>query len=57
MAMGSVRDIVEKLVYLDKCLRQLQKMMIDLVHRLDVVEENSISHENRLQELEEDNDE
>ena len=56
MSMGSVRDIVTKLIDLDKRLRKLDEKITALEDRVGVVEENSISFENRLQDLEEDDD-
>ena len=56
MAMGSVRDIVVKLVDLDKRLRTLDKKITSLEDRIGVVETNSISYHNRLEQLEEQDD-
>jgi len=47
MAMGDIRDLVAKLVHLDTRLRELEGKMSALEDRVDVIEDNSISYENR----------
>jgi hypothetical protein len=42
---------------LDKRLRKLERTVISLEDRVDVIETNSITFENRLQDLEEDDNE
>jgi hypothetical protein len=57
MAMGDLHDLLSKLVNLDARLRVVEKIVLDLEDRVSVVEDHSINHENRLQDLEEDDDE
>ena len=56
MVMGDLSDLLSKMVNLDKRLRAVERLMIDLKDRVDVIETNSITFENRLQDLEEDDD-
>ena len=58
MALGDIRELVAKLAHLDARLRELNKKVDDLADRVGVMEDHSINHENRLQDLEEydDND-
>jgi len=56
MALGDVRELVAKIACLDARLRLLEKTMDKLADRVDVIEANSISYENRLQDLEEQDD-
>jgi len=56
MALGDIRELVATLAYLDARLRELNKKVDDLTDRVDVIEDHSINHENRLQDLEDDDD-
>jgi hypothetical protein len=56
MAMGDLHDLLSKILNLDARLRALEKIALDLEDRVSVVEDHSITHENRLQDLEEDDD-
>jgi hypothetical protein len=57
MAMGDLNDLLSKIVNLDARLRALEKIALDHEDRVSVVEDHTINHENRLQDLEEDDDE
>ena len=54
MAMGDIRDLVAKLANLDARLRVIERTVIALEDRVSVIEDHSIDHENRLQDLEDD---
>ena len=56
MAMGDIRDLVAKLANLDARLRVIERTVIALEDRVSVIEDHSIDHENRLQDLEDDDD-
>ena len=56
MAMGDIRDLVAKLANLDARLRAIERTVIALEDRVGVIEDHSINHENRLQDLEDDDD-
>jgi chromosome segregation ATPase len=56
MALGDIRELVAKLADLDARLRELNKKVDDLTDRVGVIEDHSINHENRLQDLEDDDD-
>ena len=56
MALGDIRDLVVTIARLDARLRLLEQTVLDLNDRVDVIETNSISYENRLQDLEEQDD-
>ena len=67
MAMGDLHDLLSKIVNLDARLREAERLKARfenmemrwavLEDRVAVMEENTINHENRLQDLEEDDDE
>ena len=67
MAMGDLHDLLSKMVVLDARLREVERLKARfesmemrwaaLEDRVAVIEENTINHENRLQDLEEDDDE